>query len=111
MANRAFAVNNGDRRLGVLEPGKNAYPVEALFSSVVAIKTNWLTGEDLYVVAEQFNRDGSIYIRSFVKPLVNLIWFAGLLFVAGSVVALWPNAREQRRLAHRYETAAAPAPL
>jgi len=36
-----------------------------------------------------------------VKPLVNLIWIAGIVFVLGSMVALWPDAREQRRLVGR----------
>jgi hypothetical protein len=36
-----------------------------------------------------------------VKPLVNLIWIAGIVFLLGSAVALWPDAREQRRLAAR----------
>jgi cytochrome c-type biogenesis protein CcmF len=94
--------------LGRLEPGKNAYAAEALFSTEVAIRTNWLTGEDLFVVAQQFNDDGSVYLRVFVKPLVNLLWLGGLLFVFGSVVAMWPDAREQRRLAQRYVSAAPP---
>jgi cytochrome c biogenesis factor len=37
-----------------------------------------------------------------VKPLVNLIWLAGFVFVGGALIALWPDAREQRRLAVRY---------
>ena len=41
--------------------------------------------------------DGSVYFRIFVKPLVNLLWLAGLIFVLGSIIALWPDAREQRR--------------
>jgi cytochrome c-type biogenesis protein CcmF len=98
-----IGVAEGSRSLGTLEPGKNAYSVEAFFSTEVAIRSSWLTGEDLFVVAEQFNKDGSVYIRAFVKPLVNLIWLAGLLFVAGSLVALWPDAREQRRLVARYD--------
>ena len=40
---------------------------------------------------------------------MNLIWLAGLVFVLGSLIALWPDAREQRRLAVRYESAGAPA--
>jgi cytochrome c-type biogenesis protein CcmF len=95
-------VSDDQRQLGRLEPGKNAYSVEAFFSTEVAIRTNWLTGEDLFVVAEQFNEDGSVYLRAYVKPLVNLLWLGGLLFVFGSVVAMWPDAREQRRLAVRY---------
>jgi cytochrome c-type biogenesis protein CcmF len=98
----AIDVSDDQRQLGRLEPGKNAYSVEAFFSTEVAIRTNWLTGEDLFVVAEQFNEDGSVYLRAYVKPLVNLLWLGGLLFVFGSVVAMWPDAREQRRLAVRY---------
>jgi hypothetical protein len=37
-----------------------------------------------------------------VKPLVNLIWISGFVFLIGSLVALWPSAAEQRRLALRY---------
>ena len=41
-----------------------------------------------------------------MKPLVNLIWLAGLVFLLGSVIALWPDAREQRRpRARRYARA------
>ena len=32
------------------------------------------------MIAEQVNADGSVYFRAFVKPLVNLIWLAGLVF-------------------------------
>ena len=99
------AVRDGNRDLGILEPGKNAYSVESFFSTEVDIRTNWLTGEDLFLVTEQFNKDGSVYLRAFVKPLVNLIWLAGILFIFGSVVAMWPNAREQRRLVARYTPA------
>jgi hypothetical protein len=33
---------------------------------------------------------------------VNLIWLAGLVFVGGSLIAMWPDAREQRRLDRRF---------
>jgi len=45
-----------------------------------------------------------------VKPLVNLVWLAGFVFLLGSVITLWPDAREQRRLAARAETGA-PLPV
>ena len=65
-------------------------------------RSDLLTGEDLFVIAEQVNDDGSVQFRVFVKPLVNLIWLAGLVFVLGSLIAVWPDAREERRLATRY---------
>ena len=54
------------------------------------------------MIAEQVNDDGTVFFRIFVKPLVNLIWLAGLVFVLGSLITLWPDAREERRLASRY---------
>lgn len=109
-------VERGGSSLGSIEAGKNAYAVEQQVSNEVGIRSDMLTGEDLFVIAEQVNDDGSVVFRVFVKPLVNLIWLAGLVFVLGSVIALWPDAREERRLAARYarvgrrgdEAAAAP---
>ena len=99
-------VYRGSRYVGQIMPGKNEYlPVAGLFSNEVAIRSSWLTGEDLYVVADQINRDGSIYFQVWVKPLVNLIWLGGIVFVFGSLVAMWPDAVEQRRLAERYADA------
>ena len=95
--------------LGTVEAGKNAYTAERQVSNEVGIRSDLVTGEDLFVIAEQVNADGSVYLRAFVKPLVNLIWLAGFVFVLGALITLWPDAREQRRLALRYEGAEAPA--
>jgi cytochrome c biogenesis factor len=104
-----MAVRRDGKELGSVEAGKNAYTAERQVSNEVGIRSDLLTGEDLFVIAEQVNADGSVYIRAFVKPLVNLIWLAGLVFVLGALITLWPDAREQRRLAIRYEGAEAPA--
>jgi cytochrome c-type biogenesis protein CcmF len=104
-----LAVRRGDRDLGVLEAGKNAYTIEQQLSNEVGIRSDRLTGEDLFVIAEKIYPDGAVYFRVFVKPLVNLIWIAGLVFVLGSVIALWPDAREQRRLVARAAEVGIPA--
>jgi cytochrome c-type biogenesis protein CcmF len=104
-----LAVDRGGRDLGTLETGKNRYPVEQETSNEVAIRSDLLTGEDLFVIADQIDADGTVYFKVFVKPLVNLIWLAGFLFVGGTLITLWPDAREQRRLALRYEGAEARA--
>jgi cytochrome c-type biogenesis protein CcmF len=104
-----LAVSRGDHDLGTLEAGKNAYTVEEQVSNEVGIRSDRLTGEDLFVIAEQIDPDGTVYFRVFVKPLVNLIWIAGLVFVVGSLIALWPDAREQRRLVERTREIGLPA--
>jgi cytochrome c-type biogenesis protein CcmF len=102
-------VTRGDRDLGTLEAGKNAYTIEEQVSNEVGIRRDRLTGEDLFVIAEQIDPDGAVYFRVFVKPLVNLIWIAGLVFLLGSLITLWPDAREQRRLVERTREIAVPA--
>ena len=104
-----FDVQRGDRDLGTLQAGKNAYTIEDQISNEVGIRSDRLTGEDLFVIAEQINRDGSVQFRVFVKPLVNLIWLAGLVFLVGSLVTLWPDRHEQRRLVARASEAGLPA--
>jgi cytochrome c-type biogenesis protein CcmF len=90
--------------VGRIEPGRNWYPAERQSSSEMAIHRDWLRAEDLDVIVQRFNPgDRSVEVRAFVKPLVNLIWMAGVIFVAGALIALWPDAREQRRLVLRYE--------
>ena len=71
-------------------------------SNEVGIRSDYLTGEDLFVITDQINTNGTVVFKVLVKPLVNLIWLAGLVFLIGSLITLWPSAAEQRRLAARY---------
>jgi cytochrome c-type biogenesis protein CcmF len=87
------------KAVGSVYAGKNRYLAEDQVSNEVAIRSDWLRGEDLFVIVDRFYGDGSIVVKVLVNPLVNLIWLAGLVFVLGSLVTMWPDAREQRRLA------------
>jgi cytochrome c-type biogenesis protein CcmF len=101
----AVDVSRGGRFVARVDPGKNNYFAEQQVSNEMAIHTDWLRAEDVDVITDQIDPSGAIYFRAFVKPLVNLIWLAGIVFVAGSLIALWPDPREQRRLAARYALA------
>jgi cytochrome c-type biogenesis protein CcmF len=100
-------VRKDGRSLGRLAPGKNHYRAEQQVSNEVAIRSDWLTAEDLFLHAQRIYPNGDVQLRVFVKPLVNLLWVAGFVFLLGAVVAMWPDAREQRRLALRYAPAQA----
>jgi len=92
---------------GMLKTGVYDYDNQGL-AKAVGIHTNWLRAEDLYVIYNEFDKQtNAIDFIVLVKPLVNLIWLAGFVFVAGSLVAIWPDAREQRRLAARLALARA----
>jgi len=96
-----LAVFRDGKPAGVVAAGKNHYHVEAFFSNAVAIRTDWRRAEDLFVIGDEFHRDGSVDLKLVVNPLVDLIWIAGIVFLLGSLIAMWPDAREQRRLARR----------
>jgi cytochrome c-type biogenesis protein CcmF len=103
-------VTRGGSHLTTLHPGKNFYPVAPggpQTSNEVSIYHDPRSLGDVFLIADQVDKNGTLFLKALVKPLVNLIWAAGFLFVFGSLVALWPDAVEQRRLAERY--AAAPA--
>jgi cytochrome c-type biogenesis protein CcmF len=95
-------VFQGGHRIAVMHPGKNDYPIEQQVSNEVSIRSSWKTGEDLFLIADQINSNGTLDFKAIINPLVNLIWLAGLVFLIGSLVTLWPDAREERRLAVRY---------
>jgi cytochrome c-type biogenesis protein CcmF len=87
---------------GTIESGDNQYVNPPEPSREIGLKTDWLRAQDLYVIADDVNaKTQVVYLKVLVKPLVNLIWVAGIVFLLGSAVALWPDAREQRRLVTR----------
>jgi cytochrome c-type biogenesis protein CcmF len=87
------------RTSGTLKTGINNY-FNGDTSREVGIHTNWLRAEDTYVIFDQ-QSGNTVFFKVLIKPLVNLIWVAGIVFLFGSLVALWPDAREQRRLVAR----------
>ena len=105
-------VYRGGSHITTLHPGKNWYPVEQQTSNEVSIYHDPRSLGDVFTIADQIDpKSQTLFLKVLVKPLVNLIWVAGFVFVLGSLIAMWPDAVEQRRLADRYEPAAMSAGL
>jgi cytochrome c-type biogenesis protein CcmF len=102
-----FDVFRGSSSLGTQCPGQNFYFREQQTSSEMSIASSWLTGEDRDLILGGTTKSGGVFVKILVKPLINLIWLAGFVFVAGCLITLWPDAREERRLAERYGEAGA----
>jgi cytochrome c-type biogenesis protein CcmF len=105
------AVTSHGHRIATMRPGKNYYFAEQQPSNEMAIRHEVSSLGDTALIADTIGTGArhAVYLKVLDKPLVNLIWFAGVVFVLGSAIALWPDAREQRRLAGRYEEALASA--
>lgn len=95
-------VSRGGSHVTTLHPGKSWFPVEQSSSNDVSIYHDPRNLGDVYTIADGIAKNGTLDLKVLVKPLVNLVWAAGFLFVFGSLVAMWPDAVEQRRLVERY---------
>ncbi|MGH3001521.1 MAG: cytochrome c-type biogenesis CcmF C-terminal domain-containing protein, partial [Gaiellaceae bacterium] len=93
---------------GTIESGDNQYFNPPEPSRQVGIKTDWFRAQDLYVIVDETDpKTQVIHTQVLVKPLVNLIWIGGIVFLLGSGIAVWPDAREQKRLVTRLAPARA----
>jgi len=99
-----------------VDPGTNYYGPVVGSSTEASIYHDPRTLGDFFATAScvttasgACRADGAIDLTLLVKPLINLIWVGGFVFVFGALVAMWPDAVEQRRLAARYAAGAAPA--
>jgi cytochrome c-type biogenesis protein CcmF len=98
-------VARGGSHVATVTPGENIYPIEGPANEASLYHDPHTLG-DVFTTA-QIAKGNVIDLKVLTKPLVNLIWAAGFLFVFGALVTLWPDAVEQRRLAERYAAAAA----
>jgi cytochrome c-type biogenesis protein CcmF len=104
-----LAVSGHGERFG-LDPGENNYPIEGNGINEASIYHDPRSLGDVFTRAQPAGRHtNKMDVQVFVKPLINMIWVAGFVFVAGALIAMWPDAVEQRRLAARYAAGAAPA--
>jgi cytochrome c-type biogenesis protein CcmF len=113
---RALLIVRGHGESFTVEPGMNDYGPVIGASNEASIYHDPRNLGDFFATAScrttasgACDRSRTIDLTLLVKPLINLIWAGGFLFVLGALVAMWPDAVEQRRLAERYETGAAPA--
>ncbi len=54
--------------------------------------------EDFYVLLvdwEPLTPDAATF-RVYLNPLINWVWAGGLIFVIGTIIAAWPDAREEK---------------
>ena len=82
----------------VLEPAKLFYKRPQQPATKVAIRAT--LASDLYVVlAGVDDKSGLATFDVFLTPLVSWLWLGGLMMALGTVVAMWPNAREREAIA------------
>ncbi len=101
------AVERGGRLVATLRPRHDLYPeTEGQAGMTMLIPGSYSTLEnDFYVLYVAEQPDGSATFKVYVNPLINLIWWGGLILIAGTLISAWPaesvpaSARERRKQA------------
>src|SRR6202521_5596261 len=86
-----FDVFRGGKQIATLNPERRFYKASQQTSTIPATRSS--ARDDLYVVYEGQNLDtGRPIIKVHLNPLVMWIWVGVWIIIAGTVVALIPNA-------------------
>ncbi|MFQ5692811.1 MAG: heme lyase CcmF/NrfE family subunit, partial [Nitrospinota bacterium] len=82
------------RGIGVLRPERRMYRNPAQPTTETAIRST--LKEDLYVILAGVNDDGSATFRFYINPMISWIWIGGVVFVLGTLIAMWSGPQTRR---------------
>ncbi|MDG2334139.1 MAG: heme lyase CcmF/NrfE family subunit [Myxococcota bacterium] len=88
-ATARIALYRQENPLAVMEPQKRVYWLEQQPSTIPSIYSTW--SEDIYVILNNIETDGSATLKIYRNPLVNWIWAGAILFAMGGIAILWPH--------------------
>jgi cytochrome c-type biogenesis protein CcmF len=83
---RFLLMGAGGNPDGEITSAKRFYPVRQTVTTESGIRTLGLS--QLYLSLGDENKDGSVVVRLWWKPLVTLIWGGGLVMMAGAAMSL-----------------------
>ncbi|MBI2853698.1 MAG: heme lyase CcmF/NrfE family subunit [Chloroflexi bacterium] len=85
--------NGGQQKVATVTPAKTFHQNHENPVTEVAIRTTPV--EDLYIILEGWEQQKAAF-KFIVNPMVLWIWIGGLVLIAGTIVAFWPDARERK---------------
>ena len=89
-------MQKGGKKIGNLYPEIRLFKASEQPDHIVAIRSN--IKEDLYVIYAGRSDDNVPVIKAFIKPMVSWLWVGVLLVIAGTLVALVPNAAQLKSM-------------
>ena len=88
-ATARLALYKDGEPLAVMEPEKRIYWLEDQPSTIPSIYSTW--SEDIYVILNAIEPNGSATVKIYRNPLVNWIWAGAILYAMGGIAILWPH--------------------
>jgi len=94
-------VFKGGKHIDTMYPERRFYKASQQTSTIPRVRST--VGEDLYLVYEGLNQDtGRPILKAHLNPLVMWIWVGVWIMIAGTLLALVPNAMPARVPAPAY---------
>jgi cytochrome c-type biogenesis protein CcmF len=94
--------------LRTLMPRREIYQNSGQTMTIPATRS--AVSEDFYVILAGWENSGrEATLKIYINPLINWLWFGGLVFVLGTLIAVWPDAEAERRAFGRQAVARARA--
>lgn len=83
-----------------LMPRREIYQNSGQTMTIPAARST--VSEDFYVILAGWENAGQLAtFKTYLNPLINWLWFGGLVFVVGTLVAVWPDVEAERRAVGR----------
>ena len=80
-----FSLENKDKIISYIEPGKNFYPVSKMITTEAGIYHDWF--KDIYITLGSENNN-LWFVRIYINPLVSFIWIGVFIMVFSSIIAI-----------------------
>jgi cytochrome c-type biogenesis protein CcmF len=78
--------------LAALRPRHDLYPGEGDMNNMNIAGAHSTLENDFYVLLVGWQEGGaSATFKVYVNPLVNLVWWGGLVLIAGTLLSVWPS--------------------
>lgn len=95
-----LSVEKNGKPLWVGKPQRDFYKTGAQPSSDVDILST--LKEDLYLILAGFNEEGVATFKVLINPLTKWLWIGGIVVGLGTIICMWPDMREKRRMMASY---------
>jgi len=88
------AIYRDGEPLATMRPEKRNYWLEQQPTSIPSIYSTWQ--EDVYVVLNAVEADGSATFKVHHNSLVNWLWAGAVVAIVGSILIMWPHLEASR---------------
>ncbi|MBZ0274514.1 MAG: hypothetical protein K8I60_00130, partial [Anaerolineae bacterium] len=87
------AISRNNQTLATIRPRRDFYPdAQGMNSSTIAGAYSTVEN-DFYVILVDWEpiTAGSATFKVYINPLINLVWWGGLILIFGTLIAAWPT--------------------